>query len=235
MAPQPSDHTRISRALESLFDPRVATSVATAEMYGGRLLPEEMAGTQRMVPERLAEFTAGRLAARGALRSLGIDPRPIVRDESRAPVWPEGIVGSISHCAGLCVAAVARSTDVMGLGLDVEPAEPLARELVPSVCSAGELNDLGKLSRPPAADWPRIVFSAKESYYKAWFPIVGRPLDFSDVTIRINHRRSTFTIDHRDDYAGPLPPWGRSAGGRFALEGGYLVTGLTIPPVNRPA
>ena len=132
----------------------------------------------RTVDSRRLGFALGRAAARRALAGLGIEPAPILRGASGEPLWPEGIVGSITHAAGRALAAVARREDSGGIGLDLEHRDRFFPELAASVAFGEELERLEGL--PPDRGIPATleVFSAKESIFKAFFPRVGRFFGF---------------------------------------------------------
>jgi 4'-phosphopantetheinyl transferase EntD len=144
-------------------------------------MPEEAACIRGAGAKRRREFTAGRLCAREALASLGIHGFPLVVGESRVPVWPPGVVGSISHCKGFCGVAVARQGVVGGLGLDVERAEPLEPELLVRICTPRERERLA--TRGGAPDAGKLTFCAKESFYKCYFPLTRTFLGFQDVEV----------------------------------------------------
>ena len=157
------------------------------------LFPEEEALLARAVDKRRREFATARDCARGALAALGVAPVPILRGERGAPQWPPGIVGSITHCAGYRAAAVARASDVLTIGLDAEPDEMLPDGVLGSVSLPGERERLRDLAAAaPGTCWDRLLFSAKESVYKAWFPLTGRWLGFEDADITIDAADGTF-------------------------------------------
>ncbi len=220
----------LSDLFSDLFPPSVMVRAATLPMHETRLWDSERPGTERMVPKRLREFLAGRTVARWAIADLGGPVVAIPRDGDRTPIWPEGVVGSITHCDGLCAAAVARVKKVMALGLDAEPASPLPPDLYSTVCTATELQHLGALPPPPAADWPKIVFSAKESYYKAWFPLTRSPLDFTEVEVRLEPATSRFTIEV-DARKASVAPWSAATSGTFRANPDFVVTGVVVSPV----
>src|SRR5690242_5958922 len=103
---------------------------AAGPIVDGGLFAEEAAAVAGAVAARRAEFAAGRSAARRALAELGIGPVALPVGERRMPVWPTGIVGSITHCVGLAAAAVAWADDLAALGIDVEPAIALDADVL---------------------------------------------------------------------------------------------------------
>src|SRR5688572_22461211 len=130
--------SKLTRVIETLFPSDVVTVRATAEMYDAPLFPEEEAVVAKAVEKRRREYAAGRAAARAALAKLGIAPVPIAASDDRAPEWPHGIVGSISHTKSCCAVALARAELYAGVGLDVEGAEPLKPDLLKMICTRDE-------------------------------------------------------------------------------------------------
>lgn len=151
------------------------------------LLPAEEAIVALAVPQRRREFATGRLCARRALARLGLPPSAILAGPAGQPLWPDGIVGSITHCAGYRAAAVAWSGDVGALGIDAEPHAPLPDGVLDTVASDDERAHLHRLAdREPHVRWDRLLFSAKESAYKAWYPRGGRILEFEEATVALD-------------------------------------------------
>jgi len=151
------------------------------------LLPAEEAIVALAVPKRRREFATGRLCARQALARLGLPPSAILAGPAGQPLWPDGIVGSITHCAGYRAAAVAWSGDVGALGIDAEPHAPLPDGVLDTVASDDERAHLHRLAdREPDVRWDRLLFSAKESAYKAWYPTGGRILEFEEATVALD-------------------------------------------------
>jgi 4'-phosphopantetheinyl transferase EntD len=177
--------------IETLFPADVVTVRATAEMYDGALFPEEEAAVAKAVEKRRREFAAGRTAARAALAQLGFAPQAIRASDDRAPEWPIGVVGTISHTKHCCAVAVARSDRYAGLGLDVEGAEALKPELYRAICTPDEVARLARL--PPLVDWGKVVFSAKEAFYKCYYPSMRVFLGFHDVELEIDPEARRFT------------------------------------------
>jgi 4'-phosphopantetheinyl transferase EntD len=148
------------------------------------VFPEEEAAVSRAVAKRRQEFLTVRVCARRALAQLGLPPAPILPGERGAPRWPPGVVGSMTHCDGYRAAAVAWSTTVRAIGIDAEPHEPLPGGVLDAVALPSERARTELLARAePAVRWDRLLFSAKECVYKAWFPQTGRWLGFEEADI----------------------------------------------------
>ena len=113
--------------LQSIVSPTTAVVECDRRVEESFLHPEEAACVRRSVEKRRLEFSAGRFCARMALSQLGVHDFSLLPDADRVPLWPPGVVGSISHCSGLAVAAVARSESVKSIGVDVEPPPPPPR------------------------------------------------------------------------------------------------------------
>ena len=162
-------------------------SVATSNKHDNppSLMTEERRAVADAVPSRQREFALGRWCARRALAQLGLDTPPIPVGERRAPVWPVGVVGSITHCAGFVGAVVARADRLRSIGFDAERSDPLAEDLIPLVCTAREMEWLRSRSSSDV-DWAKVIFSAKESIHKCIWPLCGMTLDFLDLSIMID-------------------------------------------------
>lgn len=213
--------------LEELLPAAVSAVEVFGDSPGVRLYPDEEACVARAVQGRRREFTTGRHCARDALGRLGLAPTAITRGERGAPDWPDGVVGSITHCAGYRAAAVARATDLVTIGIDAEPNEPLPGGVLELVSMPQERARLAAIaSAIPGVAWDRLLFSAKESVYKAWNPLTGSFLDFDGADITIDPTAGTFV-------ARLLVPGAIVAGGargelsgRFVVRGGLAVTAV---------
>ena len=115
--------------LEGLLPPSVQIAGAPISDHVAELLPEERRFIEKAVAKRQHEFATGRFLARGLLARLGHPDFPLLRAEDRLPIWPDGIVGSISHASHACLAAVADSGTSGGIGVDLEPDEPVDAEI----------------------------------------------------------------------------------------------------------
>lgn len=203
---------------------------ASASTALGSLFPEEAAVVARAVPKRQREFAGVRACARGALGRLGIAPAPLVPGHRGAPQWPSGVVGSMTHCAGYRAAAVARAEEAAGIGIDAEPDGPLPEGVLPLVSLPQEREWLREYAqRRPEVCWDRLLFSAKESVFKAWYPLTARELDFSEAHISVDAAAGTFSARLLTD--GPVlggEPL-RGFTGRWAARRGLIVTAVFLP------
>jgi len=194
------------------------------------LLPEERPLLAGAVAARRREFAAGRRYARQALAALGLPRIPIPSGPGREPRWPPGVTGSITHCRGYCAAAVGWRHAIGSLGIDLELADPLPPEVERLVCSPAERRRATGLG--PVGPWSTVVFSAKESLYKAWFPLTGRWLDFQQAEVEIDPIRGTFATSLAAPARALLGPAGDRMQGRFLLEGPYVATVVVIPAAD---
>ena len=215
--------------ISEILPAAVASAEAFDDPSDAALFPAEEALIARAVQKRRREFATGRHCARTALGRLGIAPMPILPGQGGAPQWPPGIVGSITHCAGYRAAAVARAGQVITIGLDAEPAQLLPAEVLGLVALPDERDRLHDLSRAePDGCWDRLLFSAKESVYKAWFPLTRRWLGFTDADITINAADGTF--EARLLIPGPelsgVPLGGFT--GRWVIAEGMILTAITV-------
>ena len=198
----PDGSQGLAAAVQALFGPGVAVEAADPQAPATGLLPGETEVTGRMVEKRRREFAAGRRAARAAMASLGLPAVAVPMGPDRAPVWPEGVTGSISHTDTHCVAAVARTGEVRTLGLDLEPDEPLEPELWPEICTRAELDWLAVQPVPARGRLARAIFSAKECAFKAQYPLTGAMLGFDAFEIALDLTAGTFTATAMQ----PIPP-----------------------------
>ncbi len=215
--------------MEGLVPPAVV--VAEGDMDGlgeADLLPEEAALVVRAVEKRRREFGAGRACARRALAVLGLPVGPILSGGDREPLWPAGVTGSITHCAGYCAAAVGWRREVGSIGIDAEVYGPLPDGVEGMVCTEAErawIRGMGDRG----VEWGMVVFSAKESVYKAWYPIARRWLGFEEAELAIDPGTRTFTARLAVRAADALGDAGSGVRGRFAVVGSRVATCAVIP------
>ncbi|HEY3956792.1 MAG TPA: 4'-phosphopantetheinyl transferase superfamily protein [Streptosporangiaceae bacterium] len=162
-------------------------AVVAAELFGdvpAELFPAEEAAIAQAVGKRRREFTSVRVCARRALAALGQPPAPLVPGGRGAPRWPDGITGSMTHCDGYRGCVVARTADLASVGLDAEPNDVLPDRVERVVMLPAERAHIAALAAAaPGVCWDRLLFSAKEAVYKAWYPVTGRWLGFEQASI----------------------------------------------------
>lgn len=210
-----------------LPDPVVAVDTRE-ELLEVELFPEEQAAIASSVEKRRREFVTARACARAALQRLGLPPHPILNGPRGEPGWPAGVVGSITHCSGYRACALARASAVLALGIDAEPNAPLPDGVLVQIASAEERSQLADLRRlAPSVHWDRLLFSSKESVYKAWFPLAERWLGFEDAVVRID-RDGTFVA--RLLVEGPPLDGGPLTGfsGRWIASEGLVITAIAM-------
>jgi 4'-phosphopantetheinyl transferase EntD len=194
-----------------------------------QIFPQERALVERAVEKRRREFATARLCAHAALRKLGGAAVPILAGERGEPLWPAGVVGSITHCEGYRACAVGHSGELVTIGIDAEPNEPLPDGLLADIARPEEGPILRELAAEhPDTHWDRLLFSAKESVYKAWFPLAKRWLGFEDASLRIDPSAGTY--EARLLVPGPSLSDGPLMGfsGHFAIGEGIIVTAIAL-------
>ena len=197
----------------------------------GELHPDEAVLNSSAAAGRVAEFRGGRHCARVALAGLSVHGVAVGRRKDRAPIWPDGFVGSISHTRrgsiGYCCAAVARATELAAIGVDAEADEPLDRSLFERIMTPDELSILRAAPEALQGGIGKLVFSAKESVYKCQHPLTSVFLEFTDVEVALDEGAGRFQATLRKR-AGPFEP-GATFQGRFARAAGVLVTAVSLP------
>lgn len=168
------------------------------------------------VPKRQREFAAGRAAARAALVAAGMAPVALPRAEDRAPLWPPEVAGSITHSRSVALAVALRGGPTPGI--DIEPDEDLPANVLATLLSKDERAATGSLRLA------RVVFSAKESFFKAQHPRTGRMIGFDAAHVVLQDGRFALTV------AEDLPglPAGTRLAGHWAAAGGHILTALVI-------
>jgi 4'-phosphopantetheinyl transferase EntD len=212
----------------------VSTPIASAELYDDPLdlapLSEEEPLIARSVAKRRNEFITVRYCARQALGDLGLPPVPILKGDKGEPCWPDGVVGSLTHCEGFRGAVVGRSGDVRSVGIDAEPHAELPKGVLDAISLPAERSELTAL--PGGAHWDRILFCAKEATYKAWFPLTHRWLGFEDahITFSVDGSGSGGSFESRiliDPAAESGPPL-TTLSGRWSVDEGLVLTGIVL-------
>jgi 4'-phosphopantetheinyl transferase EntD len=154
---------------------------------------EEQVLSPRACPKKRTEFALGRAAVREPLRELGEGSFPVLRGGQGEPVWPQGIMGSITHCWPWAVALVVRSQRQFAIGIDLENLERARRvDISGLICSGPELE--WARSRFDFHESVAMIFSAKETVYKGFYRFWRRYIDFKEVELSWFPERQLFRV-----------------------------------------
>lgn len=193
--------------------------ILVPELFGAEMLDagqplflssQEEALVEKAAPKRQREFALGRACAHAALERLGYEPAVIGRSASGAPLWPKGIVGSITHTKDYAAALVGEAQHFLGVGVDAERIGGVTRDLWPRLFDESERDHLLGLdgaAQPAAAT---LIFSAKEACYKVW----GGRLGFRD--IHVTPAKDSFTAVRS----------GQTLRGRYVVQEDLMLTAV---------
>jgi 4'-phosphopantetheinyl transferase EntD len=178
---------------------------------------------RRAAPKRQREFLAGRYCAGEALTALGAGATYVAMAETRAPIWPDQVIGSITHAGDFAAAAVASAADLAGLGIDSELIiDPAAAPEIAAICMVDEAMLFRAAGGRHFCEFLTFVFSAKEAVFKCLFPLTRKFLEFSDVQITsVDWDGGRFTWTTAD---------AQSGSGRLSQIGGLVHTSVELPP-----
>ena len=219
----------------SVLPDTAAQDLAYSELYSDppdlAPLPEEEPLIAKSVAKRRNEFITVRHCARIALGQLGVPPVPILKGDKGEPCWPDGVVGSLTHCTGYRGAVVGRSTVVRSVGIDAEPHDVLPDGVLGAISLPEERSEIPR-EMPAGLHWDRILFCAKEATYKAWFPLTKRWLGFEDahITFAVDGHGSAGWFVSRiliDPAALAGPPL-TALRGRWSVERGLVLTAIVL-------
>jgi 4'-phosphopantetheinyl transferase EntD len=215
--------------IEEILPEPVVSVEATEDPVDATLFPEEEPLIARAVDKRRREFTTTRHCARAAMRKLGMPPVAVMRGERGSPVWPEGIVGSLTHTTGYRAAVLACGEDVLTIGIDAEQHDSLPDGVLDVVSLPAERARITSLRQTePEVHWDRLLFCAKEAVYKAWFPLTARWLGFEHAHIDL-HGAGTF----RAEFLVPGARIGHELvegfSGRWTVQQGLVLTAIVLP------
>lgn len=223
--------------IEAILPGGVVAVDTRVERFDIELFPQERAAVACAVEKRRREYVTTRACAREALARLGLPAAAIVGGERGEPLWPPGVIGSITHCAGYRACALARAGGgLAGLGIDAEPDAPLPRGVIERVARVEERPALAELARAlPAIYWERLLFSAKEATYKVWFPLARCWLGFEDASVEIDVVSSTpeasmgaFRVRLSRPWPPAAPALPRVLEGRWLAREGLLLAAIAL-------
>lgn len=224
------------KLIEDLLPSGAGCAEVVGEFSDSWLFPEEQRLIVKAVEGRRRAFATGRACARSALAELGIDAVAITRDARRAPQWPDGVVGSITHCRGYCAAAVARSEMLRTLGIDAEPHEALPERVLEQIADPGERSHLARLYEVDRGIcWDRLLFSAKESVIKAWYSLSCQVLTFTESRLTFHPSQGGFSarvLGRTAFRGGEASP---TLEGRWSVAAGLILTTIAVEPTREPS
>jgi 4'-phosphopantetheinyl transferase EntD len=224
----------LSSRLGSLFPPGTVAAELRGPANPTLLLATEAVYVERAVLKRVQEFAAGRLCARRALAEFGIFDFPVKAAADRQPIWPDTVVGSITHTSGFGAAVVADRRSAAAVGLDSEVVGDVPAEVCSSICVPIETAWIESLPAPEQFAAITLIFSAKEAFYKCQYPLVREPLDFHDLRVeaeswspssgvfRIHATRRIAVSTHT---ALPMR-------GRYLYHEGLVTAGISLAPAH---
>ena len=173
---------------------------------------EELALIENATHNRRMEFITGRLAAKQALAALAINDVPLLKGKHGEPLWPSGVSGSISHTKNICIATVSNADMLLGLGVDIEAQRILKLGIQRTICREEELSlywhknaNMAKL----------ILFSIKESIYKALYPTQQRFITFKEVLVK---------FDKNLEFSATIVDTGLTCSGCYRVIDGFVLS-----------
>ena len=222
--------------LTNLFPDEVRWKIAEDWMWDAPLCSAEENLVLKAVEKRKREFRAGRNCAHTLLREASVECPALLKGKQREPGWPEGWVGSISHTQGLCVVAIAPQDLFQSIGLDVEQALPMKDEIKDMICLPEEQDQLVRLRLTPGqelASLPldKVIFSAKESIHKTYFPLNYHTLDFLDARVELNPADKSFAATIIKPEPVPRVPI-RDLKGKYCVNQNYVATFIALQSRN---
>jgi 4'-phosphopantetheinyl transferase EntD len=205
--------------------------VAVAELLGAgdetTLLPAERQCVEKAVAKRRQEFAAGRACARLLLARFGVVDFALRVGDDREPLWPDALVGSVTHTGDFCAVVVAEKMFLSSVGIDSEISGGVKPPLWRHICTVPEIAWLGTLEVSEQCAAATLLFSAKEAFYKSQYPLTRQKLDFQDATVDVEWGSSSGSFAVRAPRAEAMR--GRSAlHGRFLFHEQFVTTGLAL-------
>jgi 4'-phosphopantetheinyl transferase EntD len=221
----------LSAGLSGLFPHGALTAELRGRADPRTLYPEEARHLQKAVKKRAEEFAAGRLCARLLLREFGIQHFPIEVGVHRQPLWPEDLVGSITHTSGFCAAVAAPKKSLRSVGIDTEISDSVRTELWRGICTPAESHWLRSLPESAQRAAATVIFCAKEAFYKCQFALTQQRLGFHDVSVELpawGEKRGAFkvvanrSIELEASAAFPLQ-------GQYLFHEQFITSGIALP------
>lgn len=213
--------------IERLFSADVKSAcLRPSELDDDTLSPLEQVMLGDVAPQRRRDFVAGRRCASRCMELLGHAPAPVLIGPQREPVWPPGLIGSITHTEGLAAAAVARVSSVRGIGIDAERNLPLPPRILELIATAAEREWAARIDPSMISNPGCLLFCVKEATYKVWYPLTRRWLGFEDVTVEFNIESESFVVAILE--RGPI----QQLFGRYSIAEGLVVAAIELENVE---
>jgi len=215
---QPSPHRLSRRVCYRALDNIDAAFALPLSAETRSRLPQAL---RHATQKRQREFLAGRWCAKQALQGLGAGSTHVAVAEDRAPIWPDGVVGSITHAGDFAGAAVAWAADIAGLGIDSEQIiDPATAGDIADICMVNEGTLFKAADGRSFCEFCTFVFSAKEAVFKCLFPLTRKFLEFSDVRITsFDWNREYFAWKTASEHSGT---------GRLSRADGFVHTSVEL-------
>jgi len=160
---------QIESSLQQWFSNKAFVKAAMVMDYP--ILPEEQVLVANAISRRQQEFATGRWLSRKGLQYFGLPDEPIKMGKLRNPVWPESIIGTISHDGEICAVALMREQKQMekNIGVDLihlsQRTDKINNLISMFMANADELSAVTTLNM--TVDPAVLLFSIKESVIKA--------------------------------------------------------------------
>jgi 4'-phosphopantetheinyl transferase EntD len=190
--------------------------------------PREAGLVARAGDKRRRDFALGRACARAALARHGIEDAAVGRADSGAPLWPQGMVGSITHTHGFAAALAGQAMTFRALGIDAERTGGMSDALAPRLFTPGERDRLSSLDAADRRRMATLLFSAKEACYKLLHPLTGLRLDFRQLEVAPGD--GVFTVRQADG----AQAWAGSLTGRYVILSDLVVTAIGLEAQAAP-
>lgn len=220
----PKETELLKAAATALFEVPVGVGATDPRLGDLSIYPSEVAHIAQARPARQREFSAGRKAARAAMADFDLPQAAVPMAPDRAPIWPAGVAGSITHSQSQCLAVVTRHAQ--SIGIDLEEARPLDQQLQSVICSPQEL---ARIAGPKQDMLAKLIFCAKEAAYKAQYPLTKTLLGFDHFDVTLHLEKFAFEAIYQRP-AGAFQA-GDKLEGRFAQLADHFVTAVTIGPL----
>jgi enterobactin synthetase component D len=215
----PSPHRLSQRVFYRSIDNTDAAFALPLSAEARSRLPQAL---RHATQKRQREFLAGRWCAKQALQGLGAGSTHVAMAEDRAPIWPDGVVGSITHTGDFAAVAVAWAADIAGLGIDSEHIiDASAAGDIAEICMVNEATLFKPAHGRSFCEFCTFVFSAKEAVFKCLFPLTRKFLEFSDVRIT--------SFDWNREYFAWTTAGEHSGMGRLSCADGFVHTSVELP------